>query len=126
MSVFHDKFQAKLGEGLAALLLKYISGAMSGLAALLAVLYRNNPTALGVFATTAIGGLVVLLGVFAWRSRVKPADYCLYCRRKTGEFVDYLPARNLNVKWHGIEVNLYKCSNKKCGKNYGRPVKPAA
>jgi hypothetical protein len=126
MSVFHDKFQEKLAEGLAAIVLQGISAAIAAAAGLLAFLYRNNPTALGVFATIAVGGLLVLLGVFAWRSRVQPADFCPHCRRRTGEFVEYLPARNLTAKWHGIEVRLYKCSNPKCGKDYGKPVTPAA
>jgi hypothetical protein len=126
MSAFHEKFQAKLGEGLASLIVRCISGILTIAASLLAFLYRNNPTVLAVLVTIAVCSLLLLLGVFAWRSRVQPADYCPYCRRRTGEFIDYLPARNLTAKWHGIEVSLYKCSKKDCGKDYGKPVKPAA
>jgi hypothetical protein len=125
MSVFHDKYQEKLAEGLATMTLQCISASLSLLAGILAYLYRNNPIALAVLATIAICSLILLLVIFAWSKRVQPADFCPYCRRRTGEFVEYLPARNLTAKWHGIETNLYKCSNPDCGKDYGKPIKPA-
>lgn len=126
MSVFHDKFQEKLAEGLASLTLRCISGLLTVVAGVLAYLDRNNPTALVVFVAIAICSLILLVVIFSLRKRVHPADVCLYCRQQTGQIVSHLGPGNLTRDWAGREAYIYKCSNPKCSKSYGREVKPAA
>lgn len=129
MNPIWKSYQEKLGEGLAQTTLWLCTGLV--LLGLGFFPSSNTPTRillLGIgsvlFLLATIGAVGVCVRWFSSHKEVQPADTCLYCRRATGQVIDHLAPGNLTPDWAGREAYIFRCSNPKCGKTYGRQTKP--
>jgi hypothetical protein len=131
MSPFWKTYQEKLAGGLAQATLWLCTGIFllgSGLVPSSNLQIRILLLGIGcvLLILAAVGAIPLIVRLFSSRKEVHPADTCIYCRQATGDIVSHLGPGNLTRDWAGREAYIYKCSNPKCGKQYGREIKAAA